>query len=112
MTDKDFQNSTSNLKNLPVLPLRIDFFERRKAKSKWKDLQQKEVRSWLSSQKVYTLHKPTRKKFPRRKTISSGIDDQWQMDLVIMSSIARHNKNYNYTHYITQTIYNLRKCYG
>ena len=51
-----------------------------------------EVREWLSQQDTYTLHKTPRRKFTRRKTIVSGPDQQWQMDLIDLSSLKKHNK--------------------
>lgn len=51
---------------------------------------------WLSGQDAYTLHKRRLKKFPRRKTMVRGIDDQWQMDLVDMTKYARYNTNYKF----------------
>lgn len=56
----------------------------------------KEVKSWLSSQLTYTLHKPVRKRFKRNPTIVNGIDDQWQADLVDVKEFARENKGYKY----------------
>ena len=38
----------------------------------------KGVRKWLTFQDTYTLHKPVRKSFPRRRVLVHGIDDQWQ----------------------------------
>ena len=55
-----------------------------------------EVRKWLSSQDTYTLHKPTRKHFRRRRTFSVGIDDLWQADLVDLTSLAPQNDGYRY----------------
>jgi len=43
---------------------------------------EKDVRRFLSQQDAYTLHKPTRIRFPRRKTYSKGIRDLYQVDLV------------------------------
>ena len=41
---------------------------------------------WLKSQDVvYTLHKPVRRRFPRRKTIVSGTNSQMQADLIVIS---------------------------
>ena len=40
-----------------------------------------DVKSFLQEQDVYTLHKPIRRKFPRNKTVASGIDSDWQADL-------------------------------
>ena len=54
------------------------------------------ARKWLSTQDTYSLHKPTRRCFPRRRVIVSGIDDQWQADLVDLSSLKKENKNYKY----------------
>ncbi len=42
------------------------------------------VKTYLDSQNVYTLHKPIRKKFERRKIFVYRIDEQWQADLVDM----------------------------
>ena len=57
---------------------------------------ERDVRNWLASQDAYTLHKPTRRKFRRRKTISTGVDDLWQADLVDLSSISRFNDGYKF----------------
>ena len=46
---------------------------------------------WLSSQDAYTLHKPVRRRFQRRKTIALGIDHLWQSDLIDVSNISRYN---------------------
>ena len=54
------------------------------------------ARKWLSTQDTYSLHKPTRRRFPRRRVIVSGIDDQWQADLVDLSSLKKENKNYKH----------------
>lgn len=54
------------------------------------------VKTWLQKQHVYTVHAPIRRKFPRRKTIASGLYYQMQMDLVDLSSISRKNKGYKF----------------
>jgi len=56
----------------------------------------KQVKEWLSSQDSYVLHRRVVRKFPRRRTIASGIAYQWQTDLADMSSISRYNNNYKY----------------
>jgi Integrase core domain/Chromo (CHRromatin Organisation MOdifier) domain len=56
----------------------------------------KVTKEWLSKQDAYTLHKPVLRKFPRRKTYSSGIDDLWQSDLVDISIISKHNDGMNF----------------
>lgn len=45
---------------------------------------------------VTELHKPTRKNYPRRKTILKGIDDLWQIDLVEVQPLARFNRGFKY----------------
>jgi hypothetical protein len=55
-----------------------------------------DLSKWLRGQPTYTLHKPARKRFPRRQTVSNGIDYQWQIDLVSMQNVKRHNDGYNY----------------
>jgi len=42
------------------------------------------------------LHKPMRKNYTRRKTLTFGIDDLWQADLVEMHELASKNKGVNY----------------
>ena len=49
------------------------------------------VQKWLSQQDTYTLHKPVRYKFQRRRVIVGGIDHQWQSDLVDVSRLSKHN---------------------
>ena len=49
------------------------------------------AREWTMSQDAYTLHRQTRRKFPRRKVITVGVDHLWQTDLADMSSISRYN---------------------
>lgn len=49
------------------------------------------IRVWLSEQDAYTLHRPVRKKFKRRKTFAPGIDHLHQLDLADMSTFARFN---------------------
>ncbi|KAL4083538.1 hypothetical protein QTP88_028854 [Uroleucon formosanum] len=42
------------------------------------------------------LHKPVRKKFPKRRIFTKGIDDLWAADLVIMRNYSDENKGYSY----------------
>ena len=49
---------------------------------------------WLKSQDVYTLHKPLRRRFPRRKTIVPGANFQMQADLLDFSSLKQYNDNF------------------
>ena len=66
------------------------------AKSILKKVKYQDVKEWLSGEKTYTLHKPIRRKFKRRKTIVGGIDYQWQADLADMQKMSKQNNNHRY----------------
>ena len=66
------------------------------SKFKPKGYTKKEVRKWLQSQDRYTLHKPTRRRFPRRQVVVYGIDHQWQADLVDLAKLSSYNKGFKY----------------
>ena len=46
--------------------------------------------------KTYTLHKPKRLNYLRNKVIVSGIDEQWQIDLVDVKKLKGSNFGYSY----------------
>jgi len=56
----------------------------------------REVVDFLSGVDAYTLHKPARKRFPRRAVYSKGIADLIQADIADLSHIARYNDGYKY----------------
>ena len=62
------------------------------AKKKLPTLKRNQVQLWLKKQDTYTLHKPSRRKYNRNRVTVFGIDEQWQADLVDVSSISRYNK--------------------
>ena len=64
----------------------------KEAKKKFPNLRRQDVRAWLEHQDVYTLHKPSRRRYPRNRVVVYGIDDQWQADLVDLAAYARYNK--------------------
>ena len=49
------------------------------------------VAEWLSEEDAYTLHKPARRHFKRRRVIVSGLHQQWQADLVDLSHLKKDN---------------------
>ena len=51
----------------------------------------KMVAEWLSEQDAYTLHKPARRHFKRRRVIVGGLHQQWQADFVDMSKLKKDN---------------------
>ena len=68
----------------------------REAKKRYPSLTFQQVKTWLQSKDTYTLHKPVWYNFPRNRVIVTRIDDQWQADLVDISSLARFNKGYKF----------------
>lgn len=50
-----------------------------------------DVEEWLKSQSAYTLHKPVGLNFKTRLVVAHQIDEQWQIDLVYMSKLFKHN---------------------
>ena len=68
----------------------------RGAKKRHPSLTFRQVKTWLRSKDTYTLHKPVRHSFLRNRVIVTEIDDQWQADLVDISSLARFNKGYRF----------------
>ena len=54
------------------------------------------VEEWLRKQDTYTLHRQARKKFRTRKYRTSGIDTQWQADLVDMQKYGQANDGYKW----------------
>ena len=61
-----------------------------------KNFKLKDIKSALLKEKSYTLHKSQRHKFKRTKWLTSGIDDQWQIDLVDLKKLKFENSHYEY----------------
>jgi len=57
---------------------------------------EREVKQFLAKQDAYTLHKPRRVRFPRRKTYPKGIADLYQIDVVDMSNLSSYNDGMRY----------------
>ena len=56
----------------------------------------KGAKHWLTTQDAYTLHKPIRRIFPRRKTYAKGIQDLFQADLADMQQLSKYNDGHRY----------------
>ena len=56
--------------------------------------EREQVEDWLAEQDTYTLHKPVRHNFLRRRVVVGGIDHQWQADLVDVSQLKKDNQGY------------------
>ena len=50
----------------------------------------------LARELGYTLHKPTRRRFPTLRVLVFGPDEQWAADLVDVQKLKRQNKGVNY----------------
>jgi len=83
-----------SLKEIYYDPARVGSFGGVKSLSKASN--RKDVKEWLSGQESYTLHKPVRRRFKRRKMICVGLDHLWQIDLADLSSLARYNDGFRY----------------
>jgi transposase InsO family protein len=54
------------------------------------------VKTWLHNQQVHQLHKPVRKRFPRRIVRSRDLDSEWQLDLAFVRPLAHANSGTQY----------------
>jgi len=57
-------------------------------------LEQKTANGIVEKNLADKLHKPVKRKFPRRRVISNGIDQIWSVDLVEMQKFSKWNKEY------------------
>ena len=55
-----------------------------------------DVEQWLKSHLAYTLHKPIRLNFKTRPVVVYQIDEQWQIHLVDMSKLSKHNDGFKF----------------
>jgi len=55
-----------------------------------------EVRKFLAGRDAYTMHKPRRIRFLRRRTFSKGIADLYQIDLADVSNLSPFNDGIRY----------------
>ena len=54
------------------------------------------AKKWLLTQDAYTLHKPVRRRFPRRKIIVAGPKQQFQANLIDFSRLQKYNDGYKF----------------
>ena len=88
----DFEDHLNNLYYTPSLPSSLGG-KKKLIKDVIGDGNEinRRVDEWTRSQDAYTLHKPIRTKFKRRKTIVAGIGEQVQMDLMDVKSHREWN---------------------
>ncbi|KAF3698240.1 hypothetical protein EXN66_Car013921 [Channa argus] len=58
--------------------------------------EQTQVKQYLLKQDVFTLHANAARHFPRNRILVSGIDKQFQADLVDMTAYATQNDSVRY----------------
>ncbi len=56
----------------------------------------RQIRDWTKSQEAYTLINPVRYHFPRNQVVVSGLDWQWEVDLMDMTSYTDDNDQFSY----------------
>ena len=61
-----------------------------------RDVEKKEQTTEEQKILAEELHAPKRKRFPRMRTLTFGINDLWQSDLVDMQKLSRQNGGYKY----------------
>ena len=54
------------------------------------------IRKWLQRQEPYSLQRPLKRKFRRNKVITTGIDDQWDVDLMDMTKYSKYNNGWSF----------------
>ena len=85
-----------NLDNVYVDPRAPGSFAGVRALKRYGGRSERQTKKYLTGRDAYTLHKPRRIRFPRRKTYSKGIADLYQIDLVDMSSLSPFNDGIRY----------------
>ena len=61
-----------------------------------RDVNKKEIQKWMEGEDTYTMHKPIKRKFRRRKVVVGGINQQFQADLIDLQNIKKWNNKTNY----------------
>lgn len=68
----------------------------KEGKKKNKDITRLDVQKFLQQSRTYTLHKPTRRRFPRRKILAPKPRVIMTCDLADFTSLHKHNKGVKY----------------
>ena len=54
------------------------------------------IKKWLNNQESYSINKNVQRNFQRGRVLVSGIDDQWDADLISMIPYGQYNNGFNY----------------
>ena len=71
-------------------------YQQLKRQARKKGIEPWQVRQWLRTQPGYTLHKPVQRRFPRRRVMVDGLDQQWQADLADVKKLREDNDGVEY----------------
>ena len=82
---------TKTLKKVYFDPSRVGSYGGVDALRRVTHAPRKIVARWLSEQDAYSLHKPARRRFKRRRVIVGGMNQQWQADLVDLKTLKNDN---------------------
>ena len=55
-----------------------------------------QIRKFLQTKDAFTLHKPKRLQYPRKKVRVTGINELWQVDLADLSSLKQQNDGFTF----------------
>ena len=55
------------------------------------NISRNKIKQWLQTQDEYTKHRAIKRKFNRRRTVVSGVDNQWGIDLASVQNISQYN---------------------
>jgi hypothetical protein len=66
------------------------------ARKQFPQITHQQVRDFLKTQHSYTLHRRVVRKFPRLRTIPSGLNTDWQADTLDLQRLSRNNRGYKY----------------
>ena len=59
-------------------------------------IDRKRIRQWLQDQEAYSLTRGARRKYTRSRVVVSGLDSQWDVDLMDMVDLAKQNDGIKY----------------
>ena len=93
--ESEFEKSKLSLEKLYYDPLKAASYsgQRHLIRAARGNVTRNDVKRWLEEQDAYTLHRPVRKKFPRRMYSVFDMDAVWEADLADLSNIKRFNDN-------------------
>lgn len=68
----------------------------REASRRDANITRKDVRNWLAKQRTYTLYRSLIRRFPRLRTVPTGLNTDWQADLNVLTKLKADNDDFEY----------------